>query len=125
MSQRPPRALETSYWKGCSVFVALTRPGVPGDLEGDFNGLLRIKVKLPRAKEGGKEVEATVRLRHCVLWECVGDTCDIFPGEEEMVVPRAFVGCEPVGASPPVRAGSCSPALQIPTRFFCKPHPRG
>lgn len=47
------------------MFVALTRPGVPGDLEGAFNGLLRIKVKLPGTKKGGKEVEATVQLRLC------------------------------------------------------------
>lgn len=40
--------------------VDLTRPGDPEDSEGDFNGLLRIKVKLPGTKKSRKEVGAAV-----------------------------------------------------------------
>lgn len=76
------------------------RPVVPGDLEGAFNGLLRIKVRLPGTKEGCEEMEATAS--PAVLRGWGEGTCGIFPGQREMVVPRAFVGCETVGASPPV-----------------------
>lgn len=47
------------------MFTALTRPGVSGDLEGAFNALVRIKLKLPGTRESGEEVKAEVQLRLC------------------------------------------------------------
>lgn len=42
--------------------MELTRPGFPEDPEGSFNGLSRIKVKLPETKKSCKEVEVVVQL---------------------------------------------------------------
>lgn len=69
MSQRPGWRLEGTGRSGECVLerplfcMELTRPGVPKDPKGSFNGLLRIKVKLPRTKKSCKEVEVGVQLR--------------------------------------------------------------
>lgn len=73
------------------MVVELTRPRVPKDPEGAFNGLLRIKIKQPGTKESGTEVEGAVQLR---LRSRSGEMVLCCPGEEGMLSWRALLGCE-------------------------------